>query len=136
MLTTNCIHPEILEVLSLCGHGSKVLIADGNYPVKEKTGNARKVYLGLRPGIPTVTEVLKVLHTAVNIEKAEIMLPEDGTKPEIMEEFRKELGGMEPSGLGRYEFYDACMKSEAVALAISTGERRAYANILITIGCA
>ena len=40
MLTTKCIHPGLMKALSLCGHGSKVLIADGNYPLAEKSGNA------------------------------------------------------------------------------------------------
>ena len=52
MLTTKCIHPGIMKALSLCGHGSKVLIADGNYPLEEKSGNAEKIYLGLTPGLP------------------------------------------------------------------------------------
>ncbi|MFQ8759286.1 MAG: SIS domain-containing protein [Intestinimonas sp.] len=33
MLTGACIHPDLMRVLSLCGHGDKVLIADGNYPL-------------------------------------------------------------------------------------------------------
>ena len=45
------------------------------------------------------------------------------------------LGGMELSKLGRYEFYDACCQP-GVRLAISTGEKRTFANLLITIGVA
>ena len=69
MLTSKLIHPEIMSALAYCGHGSKVLIADGNYPLAEKTGNAKKVYLGLVPGMPTVTEVLKAIHSAVENRK-------------------------------------------------------------------
>ena len=47
MLTGKCIHPDLMRVLSLCGHGDKVLIADGNYPLASKSGDAEKVYLGL-----------------------------------------------------------------------------------------
>lgn len=136
MLTTKLIHPDIIAALSRAGHGSKVLIADGNYPLAEKSGTARLVYLGLTAGIPTVTDVLAALHSVCEIEKAEVMSPQDGTEPSIFAEFRKELGGMELSPLGRYEFYDACMKENAVILAISTGEKRVFANILLTIGCA
>ena len=105
MLTSKLIHPEIMSALAYCGHGSKVLIADGNYPLAEKTGNAKKVYLGLVPGMPTVTEVLKAIHSAVEIEKAEVMVPGDGSTPEIFAEFKEELG-LELSGVGRFEFYD------------------------------
>lgn len=135
MLKNTCIHPEIMQALSYCGHGSKILIADGNYPLAEKTGNCPKVYLGLKRGLPTVTEVLEVLQTAVNIEKAEVMLPEDGTQPEIFGEF-KALLNLELQGLDRFGFYCACMDEPSLALAISTGEGRTFANILITVGCA
>ena len=134
MLTSKLIHPEIMSALAYCGHGSKVLIADGNYPLAEKTGNAKKVYLGLTPGMPTVTEVLKAIHSAVEIEKAEVMVPGDGSTPEIFAEFKEELG-MELSGVGRFEFYDLASEPDVV-LAISTGEKRVFSNILLTIGCA
>ena len=36
MVTTSLIHPEIIAAPARCGHGSKILIADGNYPLAEK----------------------------------------------------------------------------------------------------
>ena len=134
MLKTACIHPDIMRVLSLCGHGDKVLIADGNYPLASKSGDAEKVYLGLTSGSPEVTQVLEVLSKVINIEKAEVMVP-DGEQPPIFDEFAKILNGMELSGLERYEFYDACCLPN-VRLAVSTGEKRTFANILITVGVA
>lgn len=134
MLKTACIHPDIMRVLSLCGHGDKILIADGNYPLDSKTGDAEKVYLGLTSGTPEVTQVLEVLSQVINIEKAEVMVP-DGEQPPIFNEFKKILGGMELSGLERFEFYDACCLPN-VRLAISTGEKRTFANILLTVNVA
>ena len=135
MLTTKLINPEIIAELAKCGHGSKILIADGNYPLAEKTGNAKKVYLGVAPGLPTVTAVLEALHSVCNFEKAEVMLPEDQKEPPIFSEFRKELN-LDLKGLNRWDFYDACIKDNAIILAISTGEKRVFANILLTIGVA
>ncbi len=134
MLKTACIHPDIMRVLSLCGHGDKILIADGNYPLDSKTGDAEKVYLGLTSGTPEVTHVLEVLSQVINIEKAEVMVP-DGEQPPIFNEFKKILDGMELSGLERFEFYDACCLPN-VRLAISTGEKRTFANILLTVNVA
>lgn len=134
MLKTACINPDIMRVLSLCGHGDKILIADGNYPLDSKSGDAEKVYLGLTNGSPEVTQVLEVLSKVINIEKAEVMVP-DGEQPPIFGEFQKILGGMELSGLERFKFYDACCLPN-VRLAISTGEKRVFANILITVGVA
>ena len=135
MLKGKLIHPDIIAALSLCGHGDKVLIADGNYPLASKTGEAELVYLGLTPGLPTVTDVLAALQEAIVIEKAEVMDPGDGTTPAIYEDFHRMLGGTETAVLGKYAFYDACCEP-VVKLAISTGEKRTYANILLTVGVA
>ena len=135
MLKGKLIHPDIIAALALCGHGDKVLIADGNYPLDSKTGNAELVYLGLAPGLPTVTDVLEAIQSAANLEKAEVMDPADGSTPDIFGQFQTMLGGMELAKLGRYEFYDACCLP-GVRLAISTGEKRTFANLLITIGVA
>ena len=43
MLTGKLIHPDIMAALALCGHGDKVLIADGNYPLDSKSGEAETV---------------------------------------------------------------------------------------------
>ncbi|WP_444641645.1 RbsD/FucU domain-containing protein [Caproiciproducens sp. R1] len=134
MLKTACIHPEIMRLLSLCGHGDKILIADGNYPLDSKSGSAAKVYLGLTSGMPEVTQVLKVLGEVVNFEEAEVMTPE-GEQPPIFGEFKELLGGMELSGLERHAFYSACCQPD-VRLAIFTGEKRTFANILLTINVA
>lgn len=133
MLKGALIHPEIMAALAYCGHGDKVLIADGNYPLDSKTGDAQLVYLGLTPGLPTVTDVLKALQSVVNIERAEVMDPGDGSTPEIFMEFSTMLDDMELHKLSRYDFYDACCE-KPVRLAISTGEKRTFANLLITIG--
>lgn len=135
MLTTKLIHPQIMAALAKCGHGSKILIADGNYPLAEKTGTAEKVFLGLTRGNPTVTEVLDALMSVISVEKAEVMVPEEGPEPAVFAEFRDMLG-LPLEGLGRYEFYDACMKENGIVLAVSTGEQRVFANLLITVGVA
>lgn len=135
MLKGKLIHPQLMAALSMCGHGDKVLIADGNYPLDSKTSEAELVYLGLMPGTPTVPEVLEAILSVVNVEKAEVMDPADGTTPEIFGTFQEMLDGMELELLGRYEFYDACCE-KPVRLAISTGEKRVYANLLVTIGVA
>ena len=130
-----CIHPFISEALAYCGHGDQILIADGNYPVHANCPNAQQVFLGLRAGIPTVTEVLETLLTEINVEAAKVMIPEDGSKPEIFTNFEQLLPGMELKNLGRFEFYEAAAHPK-VRLVISTGEQRVYANILLTVGVA
>ena len=67
MLKSQLLHPQILAALAKSGHGSKVLISDGNYPHWTKHGpNAEVVYLNLSPGQLLVTDVLgqRLLHVA------------------------------------------------------------------------
>ncbi len=134
MLINELINPQIISALSYCGHGSKVLIADGNYPLDEKTGNAKKVYLSLTAGNPTVTEVLSALKTSVNIEKYTVMDPETGDIPEVYPLFEEELSGIPYEKVSRSKFYELCNSSNDVKLAILTGDIRTFSNILLTIG--
>ena len=135
MLTTKCINPDIMDALSRCGHGDKILIADGNYPLESMTGcdEDRLIYLGLTQGVPTVTQVLEALHGVTEFELAEVMDPGTGEEPEIFDEFRRELPGVEIVKHDRYEFYEICC-DEGIKFAVSTGEQRTFANILLTIG--
>lgn len=134
MLKTTLTHPGILQTLGSSGHGSRVLIADGNYPFS--TGShplAARVFLNLMPGCVTVTQVLQALLTAIPVEAAHVMARHDGAEPEIYSEFRTELPGLSLQALERFAFYDAAHSSD-VALVIATGDQRLYANILLTIG--
>jgi L-fucose mutarotase len=134
MLTYRLLHPEILRALGEAGHGAQVLIADGNYPVLTRTHPAaHRVYLNLAFDLVRVTDVLATLVDAIPIEAAHVMRPESGEEPAIHGEFRVQLPGVELQPLGRFEFYELA-KGPDLALAVATGERRVYANILLTIG--
>lgn len=135
MLTIDCLNPILLSAIASCGHGDKILITDGNYPLKSCTNeNTNKIYLALAPDKPTVTDVLSVLAYTLNFEKAEVMTPGEGEEPEIYQEFKKILNNIDGlSKLGRQEFYDAS-KEPNVMVGINTGETRVFANILLTVG--
>src|SRR5581483_9911954 len=135
MLKYQLLHPEILHALGTAGHGAKVLIADGNYPLVTRSNPAsQRVYLNLAPGLVTVTDVLRVLVQAIPIEAAEVMMPDVGDEPPIFNEFRNLLPNtLELQKLERFPFYEAA-STPAIALAIATGEQRIYANLLFTIG--
>jgi L-fucose mutarotase len=133
MLKGRLIHPELLRALGAAGHGAKVLVSDGNYPVSTKApASAARVYLNLAPGMLRVTDVLAVLIDAIPIEAAEVMIPATGPEPPIFGEFR-DLLDVELRPLGRQEFYDAA-GSPDVAVVVATGESRIYANLLLTVG--
>lgn len=140
MLKGQLLHPDILAALAGSGHGSKVLISDGNYPHGTKRGpNAKVVYLNLAPGEVLVTDVLKALLTAIPIEKAEVMDPKGDlpADPPIWNEFLQLLhsagSDLRLDRIGRFDFYDAASTRD-VCLTVATGDQRIYANLLLTIG--
>lgn len=135
MLRYRLTHPEILASLAAAGHGSKVLLADGHYPVSTGVAaTAQRVSLNLAPDRPTVPEVLEILLDAVVIETATVMHPPEHLgDPDIFAEFSRLLPDCPLERLERFAFYDAARSSD-VALVIGTGERRTYANLLLTLG--
>jgi L-fucose mutarotase len=135
VLKTPLLHPEILKALGGAGHGSRVLIADGNYPFNtEAPAAATRVFLNLRRGLVSVSDVLAVLVATIPIEAALLMEPADGQTVPLHETLR----GLLPAAATvttrkRLEFYGEA-KSPATTLVIATGEERRFANVLLTIG--
>ena len=134
-MLTRMLQPDILSTLGRAGHGSCVLVADGNYPVSTHSpGNAAKVFLNLRPGLVKVADVLEVLRDTIPIEQATMMAPPDRRPAAIHQELLKQLpSGVPTRSLKRNEFY-AAVNQPTTALVIVTGEERRFANVIITIG--
>ena len=145
MLKTQLIHPEILRVLAKAGHHSKILIADGNYPASTKKGpNAELVCLNLAPGVVTVSQVLRVLLSAVPVDQVNTMgIPADDSyaklgEPPVWGEFRGIVAESNPAlklePILKWDFYKAVESPDHV-LTIQTGDQALWANVLLTMGC-
>jgi len=143
VLRYELLHPGLVAALAAAGHGSRVLLADANYP--HSTGarpGAARVHLNLRPGLLTVDQVLEVLLDAVPVESAAVMVP-GGVAGDVVaagEEIPAHTGYRAMLGsdvgwdeLDRFAFYDAA-RSDDVAVLVATGDQRVYANLLLTLG--
>ena len=136
MLLTPLIHPEILQTLAQAGHGSKILIADGHYPLRSHTyPGATRVYLNLRPGVVDTTTILASLAEVIVVEAAKIMQSPEAEEFEIYGKFRQLLPALSLQAVERFPFYELAQGPDVV-LAIASGDQRIYANILLTIGVA
>lgn len=135
MINYTLLHPELLGVLSRAGHGSRILIADANYP--HSTGGpagAPRIALNLRPGLLTVDQILEALLDAVPVEAAATMATAEGSESAAVQGYRKLLGPeVEFVSHERFEFYAAARQAD-VAAVIATGDMRQYANLLLTLG--
>ena len=134
MLKYTLVHPPLLSALATAGHGSMIMIADGNYPYSTmRSPGSELVHLNLRPGLLDVPEVLRVIQDATNFESAVVMDPE-GAPADAHEEYRRILGPDVPMrAVERFAFYEL-VRSPDVGLVIATGDRRLYANLLLTVG--
>jgi L-fucose mutarotase len=144
MLKSPLLHPQILHALGRAGHGSKVLISDGNYPHSTQRGpNAELVFMNLVPGLINCTDALNAIASAIPIEAATVMAPARSgphamaKDPDIFAEFSSLLKSTDCRGdlirLDRMAFYEAGRQPD-VCLCVATGEQRIYANLLLTIG--
>jgi len=127
------IHPVLLAALARAGHGSTILIADGNYP--HETGAARsaeRVYLNLRPGLLTVAQALDAVNEVVPLERAQVMRPDPHDNLPLFDRYRA-ITGLGVELVERFEFY-AQARQEDLAVLIATGDQQHYANILLTVG--
>lgn len=144
MLKSQLIHPKILEVLARAGHHGKILIADGNYPASSTLGpNAELVSLNLSPGIPTCTQVLTALVSAIPIEAAYTMDYERNgpyalaSDPPVWDQYRevfqKSQLDLKLQPIEKWEFYKAVSTPDHV-LTIQTADQQRFANLLLAIG--
>jgi L-fucose mutarotase len=135
MLLTTLLQPQILAALGRAGHGSRVLIADANFPHgMPVAGHAERVFLNLRPGVVTVPEVLATLVETMPIEAAALMLAKDGRPPPVHAEIQTLLpDGVAVQSVSKADF-NALVRTPETALIIATGEERRFANVLLTIG--
>ncbi len=131
------IHPEVLEVLARVGHKGKILVTDALYSTATNVGpRCRVIHVALTVGAPTVSDVTTALKAAIALEELTRMKPESG---ETDLPVHQEIDRLLPSAtvphtwVGRQEFYDLA-RSDDVALCLSSGDTRRFANVLLTVG--
>ncbi len=134
MLKSPLIHPQISFTLGCNGHGTMILIADGNFPVGVKTpATSTKVFLNLAPGVCKTTEVLQTLLAAIPVEKAIAMIPGAGIKNDLHTEYVQLLGKIPMTTVDKKIFYKH-VGSDQNCLTIVTGDMRRFANIILVMG--
>src|ERR1700722_985744 len=117
MINARIIHPVIIGALASAGHGSTILVADAHYAVSTTIGaNADVVFLNLESGLPSITRVVELISTMVDIESLTTMANPNGDAGGIQDEIADLLGPKVPhSRISREEFYSAT-RSENLAL--------------------
>lgn len=141
MLNGPITHPNLLRALAAAGHGSRVLIADGNYPVATASNPATEpIFLNLTRGVVDAATVLRSVARVLPIESAAVMTAELlasemppiwATFEEILASAGHDVGRFEQ--VARHDFYELA-RSTRTAAVIATGESAIYGNLLLTVG--
>ena len=141
MLNGPVTHPDLLRALAAAGHGSRILIADGNYPVATAANpGADTVFLNLARGVIDAATVLESVARVVPVESAAVMAAEPptladppiwATFADILAAARHDVGQFDR--IARHDFYAQARGADTAAV-IATGEAAVYGNLLLTVG--
>lgn len=134
MLRLTLTNPPLLAALAAAGHGSKVLFADANYPATTAANQrATLIELSIGRNLPTVSDLLALVLPILPVEGATVM--EGPGQIQAHDEYRLAVAPVALDSLGRFEFYEAARGSD-VAVVVTTGDTRLYANLMVTVGVA
>ncbi|WP_369054809.1 RbsD/FucU domain-containing protein [Kineococcus terrestris] len=136
MLNYRLLHPPLLAALARAGHGDRIVLADGNFPLRTAVRpDVEVVHLNLRPGTVSVPDVLEPLLEAVPVEAATYMGTPDGAVVDAHADYDRLLGPAVPTTVqgDRWKFYDET-RGEDVAVVVATADQRLCANLVLTVG--
>lgn len=129
--------PDLLHVLRAMGHGDQIVIADANFP---GTTNARRlVRLDGVDASRVLNAVLSVMPLDTFCEAPAVSMQVVGDPaavPDAVADFQNIVHDQADNptvitSVDRFDFYKTAAEAFAV---VQTGERRLYANIILTKG--
>ncbi len=136
----NVLSPSLLKILCEMGHGDRIVIADGNFPVCSVGKNAEVI----RADGHGVCEILEAILTLMPLDtyveksvKLMQVVPGDPVETPIWEEYAqiiKRVGGCDRGVIGEVErmaFYEEARTAYAI---VATSESALYANVMLQKG--
>ena len=129
MKRTALLHAELSQVIAALGHGDMLVIGDAGLPIPD---GPRRIDLALTPGIPRVADVLKVVLSEMQVERALIAREAIGQLPvgQLPAWCEGQLAAL-PETVSHEELKRLSARAKAV---IRTGECTPYANIVLSAG--
>nr|WP_255594593.1 D-ribose pyranase [Acidovorax sp. sif1233] len=120
------LHAELSHAIASLGHGDMLVIGDVGLPIPP---GPRRIDLALTPGIPAVADVLRVVLSEMQVEKAVIAT-------EAVERGAGHLPGwcqlpVEPQAVPHDDFKRLTQQARVM---VRTGECTPYANVILVAG--
>ena len=132
--------PELLKVLCEMGHGDRLVIADGNFPVESMGKNSNVIRMDGHSKSDILEAVLRFFPLDTYVDKSVHLMavvPGDEVETPIWKEYEKLVTCSDKRGIGtigylnRFDFYEEAKTAYSI---IATGERALYANIMLQKG--
>lgn len=126
MKRTALLNAELSHAIATLGHGDMLVIGDVGLPIPN---GPRRIDLALTPGIPAVADVLRVVLSELQVEKAVIAT-------EAVERAQGRLPDwcqlpVAPQTVSHEEFKRLTERTRVV---VRTGECTPYANVILVAG--
>lgn len=129
MYKGECLHPQLLRIMSEIGHTDLLCVCDAGFPVPK---NVERVDLGWREGEPPWLEVCKLIKNNMAIDSIYLAEEIAEKSPEKYQDFCKLFSGVE---IRLIPHSDLKKKSQSGRAVIRTGEFSAYSNCIFEAGC-
>lgn len=132
--------PELLKVLCEMGHGDRIVIADGNFPVESMGKGLKVVRMDGHSACDVLEAILQLFPLDTYVEKPVNLMqvvPGDNVETPIWAEYEKLVSATDSRGgnaigqIERFAFYEETKKAYAI---VATGESALYANIMLQKG--
>lgn len=126
MKRTALLNAELSHAIATLGHGDMLVIGDVGLPIPN---GPRRIDLALTPGIPAVADVLRVVLSELQVEKAviatEAVERAQGRQPDWCQL------PVAPQTVSHEEFKRLTERARVV---VRTGECTPYANVILVAG--
>ncbi|MCS4511544.1 D-ribose pyranase [Xylophilus ampelinus] len=123
------LHADLSRVIAALGHGDMVVIGDAGLPIPD---GPRRIDLALTPGIPRVADVLRVVLSEMQVERALLAREAlDRCTPGALPPWCDGMLPVVPETVSHARLKRLCARARAV---VRTGECTPYANIVLCAG--
>jgi D-ribose pyranase len=122
------LHAELLEIVARLGHGQTLAIADAGLPIPD---GVHRIDLAVRPGLPSVLDVLAAIVEAGVFETATIAVELRTSDPDLARSIAELIPGGTVGAVTHEELKR--LSREAVAV-VRTGSFQPYSNVILRAG--
>lgn len=128
MKRTALLHAELSRAIASLGHGDMIVIGDAGLPVPD---GPLRIDLALTPGIPRVADVLRVVLSEMQVERAVVAQEALDANGGQLPAWCEGQLSVVPEAVSHADFKRLSAHAKAV---VRTGECTPYANIALVSG--